>query len=173
MRFLNSYQTRRAADHRRAVGLAEHAEAGARSRTCAGWPTRCSAARAARLRRRRATWRASTPGRHGDAAAARRTLHTAVRRAAAAAHARVRAARSPRARGRRASTSPRSGMTAEDAIRAEHQRQAAAQVSVANAITSLRLCATLDWSEYVERVSLVEQRAAARSGRRLRRAWTS
>jgi cyclic beta-1,2-glucan synthetase len=49
------------------------------------------------------------------------------------------------------------GMTAEDAIRTEHQRQAAGQVSVANAITSLRLCATLDWTQYFETVSLIEQ----------------
>src|SRR6266446_4211317 len=48
-------------------------------------------------------------------------------------------------------------MTSEDAIRSEHQRQAAAQVSVANAITSLRLCATLDWSQYFEAVSLIER----------------
>ncbi len=47
-------------------------------------------------------------------------------------------------------------MTSEDAIRAEHQGQAAAQVSVANVITSLRFCATLDWSQYFELVSLVE-----------------
>jgi cyclic beta-1,2-glucan synthetase len=47
--------------------------------------------------------------------------------------------------------------TAEDAIRDEHQRQAADQVSVANAITSLRLCSTLDWRQFVEAVSLVEQ----------------
>ncbi|MGE0448850.1 MAG: glucoamylase family protein [Vicinamibacterales bacterium] len=47
--------------------------------------------------------------------------------------------------------------TAEDAIRAEHQRQSVSQVSVANAITSLRLCATLDWQAYVESVSLVEE----------------
>ena len=47
--------------------------------------------------------------------------------------------------------------TTEAAIRGEHQRQAAAQVSVANAITSIRLCASLDWREYVESVSLVEQ----------------
>ena len=45
--------------------------------------------------------------------------------------------------------------TAEETIRAEHQRQGVAQVSVANAVTSLRLCATLDWPEYVESVSLV------------------
>jgi cyclic beta-1,2-glucan synthetase len=47
--------------------------------------------------------------------------------------------------------------TAEAAIRDEHQRQAADQVSVANAITSMRLCSTLDWRQYFESVSLVEQ----------------
>ncbi|HEY7685034.1 MAG TPA: glucoamylase family protein [Gemmatimonadales bacterium] len=49
------------------------------------------------------------------------------------------------------------GRTAEDSIRTEHQSQAAGQVSVANAITSLRLCATLDWTQYFENVSLIEQ----------------
>ena len=47
--------------------------------------------------------------------------------------------------------------TAEEAVRGEHQREAANQVSVANVITSLRLCSTLDWAEYVEQVSLVER----------------
>jgi cyclic beta-1,2-glucan synthetase len=47
--------------------------------------------------------------------------------------------------------------TAEETIRSEHQREATTQVSVANVITSLRLCSTLDWTEYVERVSLVER----------------
>src|SRR5258706_7452552 len=47
--------------------------------------------------------------------------------------------------------------TAEAAIRDEHQHQAANQVSVANAITSLRFCSALDWRQYVESVSLVEQ----------------
>src|SRR5688572_7964954 len=47
--------------------------------------------------------------------------------------------------------------TAEETIRIEHQRQGVAQVSVANAVTSLRLCASMDWREYVESVSLVEQ----------------
>jgi cyclic beta-1,2-glucan synthetase len=47
--------------------------------------------------------------------------------------------------------------SSEDAIRGEHQRQAAAQVSVANVVTSLRLCSSLDWSEYFEDVSLVER----------------
>ncbi|HUG53050.1 MAG TPA: glucoamylase family protein, partial [Vicinamibacteria bacterium] len=48
-------------------------------------------------------------------------------------------------------------LTSEDAIRSEHQGQAAAQVSVANVITSLRLCSSLDWSQYFETVSLVER----------------
>jgi len=48
-------------------------------------------------------------------------------------------------------------VSAEETIRGEHQRQGVAQVSVANAVTSLRLCATLDWPEYVESVSLVER----------------
>jgi len=47
--------------------------------------------------------------------------------------------------------------TAEEAIRGEHQREAAAQVSVANVVTSLRLCSTLDWTRFVEAVSLVER----------------
>ncbi len=47
--------------------------------------------------------------------------------------------------------------TAEEAVRGEHQRQGLAQVSVANAVASLRLCATLDWPAFVETVSLVEQ----------------
>jgi cyclic beta-1,2-glucan synthetase len=47
-------------------------------------------------------------------------------------------------------------MTPEDAIRVEGQREAADQVSMANAITSLRFCATLDWSTFVESVSQVE-----------------
>jgi cyclic beta-1,2-glucan synthetase len=61
------------------------------------------------------------------------------------------------------------GQTIEDAIRAEGQHEAAEQATVANLITSLRLIATFDWSEFFESVSLVEhalQRdpAAAYSG---------
>ncbi|HYB94655.1 MAG TPA: glucoamylase family protein [Vicinamibacterales bacterium] len=47
-------------------------------------------------------------------------------------------------------------LMAEDIVRIEHQRQAASQASMANAITSLRLCTTIDWRQYVEEVSLVE-----------------
>ncbi|MEK7329452.1 MAG: carbohydrate-binding protein, partial [Candidatus Eisenbacteria bacterium] len=49
------------------------------------------------------------------------------------------------------------GTTVEDAVRAEHQRQAMNHLSMGNSITSLRLCATLDWNEHVEGVSLIEQ----------------
>ncbi len=49
------------------------------------------------------------------------------------------------------------GTTPEDLVRAESQQQATDQVSTGNTVTSLRLCATLDWSRYVERVSSVEQ----------------
>ena len=48
-------------------------------------------------------------------------------------------------------------MTSEDVIRNEHQRQAATQVSMANVVTSLRLCSTLDWRQFFEGVSLVER----------------
>ncbi|MCE7958160.1 MAG: DUF3131 domain-containing protein, partial [Acidobacteria bacterium ACB2] len=49
------------------------------------------------------------------------------------------------------------GTTPEDLVRAESQQQATDQVSTGNTVTSLRLCATLDWSRYVEKASLVEQ----------------
>ncbi len=49
------------------------------------------------------------------------------------------------------------GQSAEDLIRAEQQRQSVAQVSVANAVNSLRLCGSLDWSRFVESVSLVDE----------------
>jgi cyclic beta-1,2-glucan synthetase len=48
-------------------------------------------------------------------------------------------------------------LTHEDVIRTELQRQAAAQASVANAITSLRLVATLDWREFFEATSVVDR----------------
>jgi len=48
-------------------------------------------------------------------------------------------------------------ITAEEAVRREHQRQGVTQVSVANAITSLRLCSEIDWRDFFESVSLVER----------------
>ncbi len=47
--------------------------------------------------------------------------------------------------------------TSEDVVRLEYQRQATDQASMGNTISSLRLCSSLDWSGFVERVSLVDQ----------------
>jgi cyclic beta-1,2-glucan synthetase len=49
------------------------------------------------------------------------------------------------------------GLTSDDVVREDHQGQASAQLLVANVITSLRLCATLNWAAFVEDVSLVER----------------
>src|SRR6267142_6168269 len=50
----------------------------------------------------------------------------------------------------------RQGLTIEPIIHAEHQRQAATQVTVGNIITSMRLLSTLDWRAFFESVSLIE-----------------
>ena len=50
----------------------------------------------------------------------------------------------------------RRGTTVEQIIHQEHQRQAAAQVTVGNIITSMRLLSTLDWNDFFEKVSLIE-----------------
>src|SRR5882724_7401677 len=50
----------------------------------------------------------------------------------------------------------RQNTTIEQVIHAEHQRQAAAQVTVGNIITSMRLLSTLDWRDFFESVSLIE-----------------
>ncbi|HET9479848.1 MAG TPA: hypothetical protein VFO72_10915, partial [Pyrinomonadaceae bacterium] len=50
----------------------------------------------------------------------------------------------------------RQGASVEQIIHTEHQRQAAAQVTVGNIITSMRLLSTLDWNDFFEKVSLIE-----------------
>ena len=45
----------------------------------------------------------------------------------------------------------------DECVRQEQQRLAANQVSIGNLITSMRLISALDWSQFFERVSLVEQ----------------
>ena len=45
----------------------------------------------------------------------------------------------------------------------EHQRQGAANVTVRNIITSMRLISDVDWPELFERVSLVDDVLAAGS----------
>ncbi len=49
------------------------------------------------------------------------------------------------------------GFSTEQVVHMEHQRQAANQNSVANVITSMRLLSSLDWQEFFESVSLVDQ----------------
>ncbi|HUE81414.1 MAG TPA: glucoamylase family protein [Pyrinomonadaceae bacterium] len=50
----------------------------------------------------------------------------------------------------------RQGSSIEQVIHIEHQRQASAQVTVGNIITSMRLLSTLDWRDFFESVSLVD-----------------
>jgi len=50
----------------------------------------------------------------------------------------------------------RQSTSIEQVIHAEHQRQAATQVTVGNIITSMRLLSTLDWRDFFESVSLIE-----------------
>ena len=50
-----------------------------------------------------------------------------------------------------------SGLTSAQLVSAEIKKQAANQVSVSNSITSLRLLGAMDWREFVETHSIVEQ----------------
>ncbi|HET6619046.1 MAG TPA: glucoamylase family protein [Dongiaceae bacterium] len=56
------------------------------------------------------------------------------------------------------------GATVDTAVRDEHQRQGAANVTVRNIITSMRLISDVDWSELFERVSLVDARLSVGNG---------
>jgi cyclic beta-1,2-glucan synthetase len=49
------------------------------------------------------------------------------------------------------------GTTPEEIVRLEHQKQVATHVTVRNVITSMRLLSAVDWSEFFESVSLVEE----------------
>ena len=65
-----------------------------------------------------------------------------------------------------------SSLTIEQLVRAENQQQAADQVSMSNSIGSLRFLGSMDWREFVETMSVVEQvlreiRATSTAG------WTS
>ncbi len=51
-------------------------------------------------------------------------------------------------------------VTIEQIVRDEHRRQAAAQVTVGNIITSMRLLSTLDWKDFFETVSLIDPELA-------------
>ncbi|MBK8121855.1 MAG: cyclic beta 1-2 glucan synthetase [Sulfuritalea sp.] len=50
-----------------------------------------------------------------------------------------------------------SGLTIEQSVQAENQQQASDQVSISNSIGSLRVLGAVDWREFVENLSVVEQ----------------
>ena len=146
---------RRAADDRRAVGVAEHAEAGAHRepappgrRDC--WP-RAPRARAADSYVSRADESRQRPARCPpalDAAFVVQLLHRVREYGLRLSAIRARRRGAPRVaaddrRGRDSRRAPAAG--------------ASARCRWPTPITSLRLCATLDWRQYVESVSLVEQ----------------
>ncbi|MBK8174873.1 MAG: glycosyl transferase [Rhodospirillales bacterium] len=56
------------------------------------------------------------------------------------------------------------GTSADAVVREVHQQQGAASVTVRNIITSMRMIADVDWTELVERVSLVDDALAAARG---------
>ncbi len=49
------------------------------------------------------------------------------------------------------------GLTSDELIQQENQKQAADQVSISNSISSLRFLGSTDWREFVENTSIVEQ----------------
>ncbi len=55
------------------------------------------------------------------------------------------------------------GQTPEQIVRDEHQKQGASNVTVRNIITSMRLLSDLDWPEFFENVSLVDEQLRAGS----------
>jgi cyclic beta-1,2-glucan synthetase len=48
------------------------------------------------------------------------------------------------------------GTTADEAVRTEHQKQGAMNVTVRNVITSMRMISAVDWAEFFESMSLVD-----------------
>ena len=50
-----------------------------------------------------------------------------------------------------------SGLTIDRLVQSEHQQQAADQVSISNSIGSLRFLGAMDWREFVETLSVVDQ----------------
>jgi cyclic beta-1,2-glucan synthetase len=56
------------------------------------------------------------------------------------------------------------GTTADEIVQEEHQRQGTSNVTVRNIITSMRLLSDVDWSEFFESVSLVDELLRSKSG---------
>ena len=55
------------------------------------------------------------------------------------------------------------GTNADEIVREEHRRQGAANVTVRNIVTSMRLISGLDWADFFESVSLVDEELRASS----------
>jgi cyclic beta-1,2-glucan synthetase len=55
------------------------------------------------------------------------------------------------------------GTNADEIVREEHRRQGAANVTVRNIVTSMRLISELDWADFFESVSLVDEELRAGS----------
>jgi cyclic beta-1,2-glucan synthetase len=56
------------------------------------------------------------------------------------------------------------GTTADELVHEEHQRQGTSNVTVRNIITSMRLLSDVDWPEFFESVSLVDELLRSESG---------
>src|SRR6202167_1469260 len=58
----------------------------------------------------------------------------------------------------------RQGTTADQIVHEEHQRQGTSNVTVRNIITSMRLLSDVDWPEFFESVSLIDELLRSNSG---------
>ena len=156
---------RRAAHHRRVVGGGHHAahragrEPAARRATHRDQPRRAAGSRRGRgpaARRQRPD--ASIPNALHDWKRRSRQADAGVRRAAGAAAARPGSRRSPRRWcGSRTNCAPARSRHRTRCVQEEHQRQGASNVTVRNIITSMRLMSDVDWAEFFESVSLVDE----------------
>ena len=144
----------RAADDRRAVGLAEHAEARAHREPAPPGRGDARRARGAPGGRRATSRRSTPPGTGGRRRCRRRSTRPSSCSCCSACASTARASR--RCAPPSTRTSPRSRRPRRTRSAASTSARRRRRSRSANVITSLRLCSTLDWSQYFESVSLVE-----------------
>ena len=144
------------AHHRRAVGVAEHAEAGPHREPAAARRGDPRGARGA-AGRRRLRGAASTPTWHGDAAAAARATSTPPTSCSSSSACASTAPAWPRCAPPWTPTSRPSRRPRRTPSAASTSARPRPWSRWRTSITSLRLCATLDWSQYFEAVSLIER----------------
>ena len=163
---------RAAADDRRAVGGGDHAAHRAGREPAPRWREQIVGSRAARQEadaladRLLGVGRRAVGARCADICRAleRQPLVRALRRAAraSACATRIRASTPALALARRAAA-PRRARRPTRSCSDEHQRQGASNVTVRNIITSMRLISDVDWAEFFESVSLVDDALRAAS----------